>query len=350
MVVMRYDGMGDLVMSSGMLRELRRLLPQARITLVCRTPWAAWMRTCPWVDEVLDVENSFPRRFNEIRRMLELFRFARRRLWKRQFEVLLNPGTHHSYSHSRPFTWFSGAPVRIGWNDPDWTGCTTIGLLSHSLPFPNTWHEVDKCFAMLEALDLAPTGRRLETWWTPEEESEGRAWTDRLRNSPTRRLIAVGLAGSDGPKRWPRESFLDAINSLATKADAAFVAFGGRDVADACAWLTARSTAPIAYLGAERPLGLNWSVIAKCDLYLGNDTGFAHMAAAAKVPTVVIMGLPVSARPGSRGDPANVRPYDTPCRVIRPPADTPPDVGVDATRVRVDEVVQAAAEMLGLPR
>lgn len=45
--VLRPDGIGDMVLTTGMLRALRRQLPATRITLICQTPWASWMRACP---------------------------------------------------------------------------------------------------------------------------------------------------------------------------------------------------------------------------------------------------------------------------------------------------------------
>src|SRR4051812_45012345 len=93
--VLRPDGIGDMVLTTGMLRELRRQLPETRITLICQTAWASWMRTCPWVDDVIDVEMTSGG-IREPRRVFELLRFVKR-VWPLDLEVLAQPGTLYWY-------------------------------------------------------------------------------------------------------------------------------------------------------------------------------------------------------------------------------------------------------------
>ncbi len=346
--ILRYDGMGDMVLTSGMLRELRRNLPDARITMICRTPWADWMRTCPWVDEVVDIELAFPARFYEQRRVLRLFHFARRRLWPLELEVLLQPGTFYWYFKSRALAWFSGAPVRMCWEDPAWGVDTGARFHTHVLPYPQGWHETEKCFRMLEAMGLKPEGRRLDTWWTEAEADQAARFALKIR-AGHRRLVALGLACSEEPRRWPPERYLEVIRRTAQQEDVVFMALGGCDVADTCAWLATQAPGLVTYLGQDLPLGVIWAAIAKCDLYLGNDTGFTHMAAAARVPVVDIRGLPIGARLGTRGDPSHTGPHDTVCRIIRPPSGTPPEAPLDARLVPVAPVLAATLELLRLP-
>ena len=343
--VLRYDGMGDMVLTSGMLRELRRCVPNAKITMICRTPWAAWMRTCPWVDQVLDLEMTFPTRFYEQRRVLQLLRFARREIWPLELDVLLQPGTLYWYFNSRALAWFTGAPVRACWEDPNWGVDTGGGFHTHNLPFPNAWHETDKCYRMLEAVGLNPQGRHLECWWTEQEGSAAAELAHNARNG-RRQLVALGLACSEEPRRWPKERFLEVIRAVSRERNVSFMAFGGLDVAETCHWLAGQVPDQVCYLGPKHTLGTLWAAIAQCDLYLGNDTGFTHMAAAARVPVVDIRGLPVGARLGTRGDPCHTGPYDTICRVVRPPAGTPVDAPLDAKLVPVEPVLTATLELL----
>lgn len=341
--VLRPDGMGDIVLTSGMLRELRRQLPAARITLICQTKWAAWMRTCPWVDDVIDVRMKAPEGLRAPQRIFELARFVNR-VWPLNLEVILQPGTLRRYAPSRALAWFSGAPVRLCWEDSE-AGVDTGGALhTLSLAYPNGMHETEKCFRMLQAMGLESTGRRLDTWWTVENARRGEEIARRARGH-RRKLVALGLAGSEPQKRWPRESYLEVIRAVAAKRDAAFLALGGSDVADTCRWLSQRAP-EVTYVGDSAPLGALWSAIAQCDLYLGNDTGFMHMAAAARIPVVVVIGVAEGAPPGTRGDAARTGPYDTPARVIRPPAESSSDFRIDAALVPVHSVAAATIELL----
>lgn len=314
--VLRPDGMGDIVLTSGMLRELRRQLPNTRISLICQAQWAPWMRTCPWVDDVIDVRMSSSSALPEPRRLIELSRFMKR-TWPLDLEVLIHPGTLYWYVASRALAWFSGAPLRMCWEDPDAGIDTGAALHTHTLPYANGLHETEKCFLMLEAMGLEASGRRLDKWWTAADEQAGSVITDRAKNG-RRKLVALGLAASEPRKRWPRERYLEVIRDLADRTDTAFLALGGRDVRDTCRWLSERVPGIVSYAGHDQPLGALWAAIAQCDLYLGNDTGFMHMASAARVPVVVVIGVPEGAPPGTRGDIAQTGPHDTVFRVVRP--------------------------------
>jgi ADP-heptose:LPS heptosyltransferase len=336
--------MGDIVLTTGLLRELRRQLPAARITLICQASWADWMRTCPWVDDVVDVDVSSPGVLSDPKRLFELFRFVTR-VWPLELEVLVQPGTLYEYVPSRALALFTGAPVRLCWEDP-LAGVDTGGKLhTRVLAFPNDSHESDKCFQMLAAMGLESHGRRLAAWWTPEDARRGEEITRGAKNG-RRKLVALGLAASEPRKRWPRHRYLEVVRDLAERDDVAFLALGGSDVAETCSWLSRQAPGVVAYPGERLPLGVIWAAIARCDLYLGNDTGLMHMAAAARIPVVVVIEVAAGARAGTPGDMSQTGPYDTPSRIVRPPAGTPSDAGLPIGLVPAEAVVAATRELV----
>ena len=344
--VLRPDGMGDIVLTTGMLRELRQQLPATRITFICQSQWAQWMRTCPWIDDVVSVEVTSPsERFREARQLLELSRFMKR-VWPLDLEVVVQPGTFRSYRSSRALAWFSGAPVRLCWEDPA-AGVDTGGQLhTHSLPYPNSWHQTDKCFRLLEVMGVEARTGHLATWWTSDDELLGEE-TARQTRKGRQYLIALGLAASLPSKRWPRERYVEVIRRVVDSHDASFLALGGPDVADTCRWMATQVPNAVTYAGERLPLGAIWASIARCDLYLGNDTGFMHMAAAAHIPVVAVVGIPEGAG-GGPDDLLPTGPYDTVSRVVRPPAGAADRNEKNAALVSVDAVAKATLELLEL--
>lgn len=342
--------MGDIVLTSGLLRELRRQLPQTRITFICQSEWAHWMRTCPWVDEVLDVAVTTSGRFREPKRLWSMFDFVRR-VWPLRLEVVLQPGTLFEYVPSRTLAWFSGAPVRVCWEDAKAGVDTGGGLHTRVLDFANEWHETDKCFRLLEAVGLEAEGRRLAAWWTPEDAERADVWARTARRARPE-LVVICLAASEARKRWPPERYLELVRRLRAERNAAFLVLGGPDVAEACRELAAQAPDDVTWLGDRLPLGAVWATIAKCDLFVGNDTGFMHMAAAAEIPVVAVIGLSASAPPGLPRAPSSTGPAGDPAvtRVILPPAGTSPDAPLDAALVPLEPVLEAALELLHASR
>jgi heptosyltransferase-2 len=60
------------------------------------------------------------------------------------------------------------------------------------------------------------------------------------------------------------------------------------------------------------------AVLEQCDLYVGNDTGPLHIAAAAGTPVVVVMSHPLGGDPTWRYSPDRFGPRGVPSRIIRP--------------------------------
>lgn len=127
--------------------------------------------------------------------------------------------------------------------------------------------------------------------WT---DDAAEAAADRLLPSD-RPILAIGPTANWPGKVWPAERFADCIADLTAPtgilADAAVAVFGGPDEQD--------QAAPI--LGAipeDRRIDLVGKVdlvtIAAClrrsRLYIGNDSGLMHMAAAAGAPTLGLFG------------------------------------------------------------
>lgn len=59
-LIIKLGALGDILLADGALRDIRLHHPNARIDIMVRAPYAALMRACPWVDEVM-VDDNAPR-------------------------------------------------------------------------------------------------------------------------------------------------------------------------------------------------------------------------------------------------------------------------------------------------
>jgi heptosyltransferase III len=159
-------------------------------------------------------------------------------------------------------------------------------------PLPEVEHEADH---LLERLSLSgipvpsPDKRSIDLQLT---EKEHRQATDWLRNCLGEQLIrmpliAVGPGSKSPSKMWPEERFADLGKHLINESGLYPIIFGGpedRDLgqrlisiwgsgANACGELSVRQAA---------------AAMTNCCLYIGNDTGTMHLAAAAGVTCVAI--------------------------------------------------------------
>lgn len=117
--------------------------------------------------------------------------------------------------------------------------------------------------------------------------------------------IHPGGAGLNGVKRWPVERFAHVADELVDRFGARILLFGGPDETELARTIEGRMRHPAVNLAGDMPLLTSFAIIATCDLYVGNDSGLLHAAAALGTPYVGVYGptspanfQPVPARKG----------------------------------------------------
>jgi len=339
-VVRGANWVGDAAMTVPALRELRRVLPGARITLATR-PWAeALFAGAGFVDEVVAVSES---------------KSSARSVWDdarewraRRFDLaVLFP---NSFAPA-----LSAALARI----PFRVGYATQGrgaLLTHPLPVPE-WrsrrHEIFYYLNVVAGLERALRG---------SSEVETREPDSSLAVGEDRRREALALLGESGErdsrplvalcpgstnsraKRWPSERFAALADMLAERSGARVLLVGALEELDI--------SEEVARLARSRPLVLTGrtnlaqtaALLSAADLLVTNDTGPAHVAAAVGCPVVVIFGPT---------NPETTRPFSALAEVVRKPPECAPcmlrDCPIDhrcMTAITAEDVFGHAARAL----
>lgn len=159
---------------------------------------------------------------------------------------------------------------------------------------------------------------------------------------PQARRIAVGAGASYGSaKCWPPERFAEALNRLQMESDAEVILFGTPTEAKVSGAIAAGlRRAPIDLTGKTTIADLP-ALLSHCHMFLGNDSGAMHVAAAVGLPVVAIFGPtdPLGTAPVTpRSSIVQERPYCSPCFLRHCPTDHRCMTGISA------EAVEAAAK------
>jgi heptosyltransferase II len=163
--------------------------------------------------------------------------------------------------------------------------------------------------------------------------------------------IAVGAGASYGSaKCWPPERFSAALNQFVRERDTDVILFGTPTEATVSEAIRAKlERAPIDLTGKTAIADLP-ALLSQCDLFLGNDSGAMHVAAAVGLPVVAIFGPtdPDGTAPVTpRATVVQERSYCSPCFLRRCPTDhrcmtaVTPAMAEAAMRARWVEVASA---------
>ena len=116
---MRLDEIGDVVMTTPFLRELRRNLPGAWITLAVKPSLFNLVELCPYVNEVLTYEKELQKSvaFALLRHHWRDIKSAVAFSRKQPYDLAIVPRWDTDYYNASYLAYFSGAPWRIGYSE-----------------------------------------------------------------------------------------------------------------------------------------------------------------------------------------------------------------------------------------
>lgn len=301
---------GDAVLSTGILDQLVRAHPGIRVTVACGPAAAGLFLHVPGLEQVVAMKKR-PLTLH----WLELWRASVGRRWD----------------------------IAV-----DLRGSAITGLLRADRRIVRRGgrkgvHRVAELGALL-GLDPPPLPRV----WTSQAEQD----SARRRIPPGAPVIGLGPTANWPGKVWPPEKFVALFDALASgplpgARVAIFAGPGEAERAGADAVLRALPQRRAIDLAGNLSLTEAAACLARCDLYVGNDSGLMHLAAAAGAPTLGLFGpSPPEEYAPAGPNAAFVRTPETMAELISRPGYNHRTTGTLMGTLSVDAVVAAARALL----
>ncbi len=273
--VLRANGLGDLMFALPAFAALRGAYPSAEIVLLAREMHRELLlgRPSP-LDRVLAVPRSRGVNGNELATddipQLERF-FAEMR--EERFDLALQ--LHGGGRFSNPFLLRLGARVTAGMKTTD------AAPLDLVLPYVYLQHEVLRYLEVVAMVGARPTSVEPELAVTEADI----AAAFRVMPEAVQPLVAIHPGASDPRRRWPPRRFAALADELAAKG-ATIVLVGGRDEAEATGRCAAAMRHSPLDLAGRLSLTALVGLLARCSLFIGDDSGPLHLARAVGTATV----------------------------------------------------------------
>ena len=357
-LLLRLDGIGDVVLNASLIRELRRFFPQSWITLVVQPQVYKLVELCPYVNEVLTCGGAMSRYFYPIQAQWRAVRLVWRHLWGRRFDLALVPRWGADSSGAPFAAYYSGATWRVGYSERSnaLRQAANRGydrLFTHVLLDSALKHEVEHNLDVLRFLGGQVSSPALELWLSREDEQ----WAEEALGGREARseglLIAFGFGASSRHRSWPAANFVQLARRLNAKADCRFVLLGGAGQEAEGDEIQHGLDREALSLAGKTTLRQAAALLKRCDLFIGSDSALMHLAAAAGKPVVMISCHPASGDPYHTNSPEFFRPWTESYHVCQPAAPIPPCKGGCGSRdphcilgVTVDQVESAATALL----
>jgi heptosyltransferase-2 len=325
---------GDAILTTPAVRAIRKNFPDAEVSILAK-PWVVPVfHNNPDIDHIL-VYDSHARHKGwsgkvRLSRSLRKSNFDLAVLLQNAFEAAL-------------LAYLAGIPVRLGYKTDGRHLLLTHGV--HLEPRLKEIHEVEYYLGILEGAGLRSDGRDLSLHVSEKESDEAEAFLSEYKINSAQPLVGVSPGATYGPaKRWFPERFAALCNRLQETSGAGVVILGGPDDAAVGDQVSRSMKAPPVNLCGKTTLRQAVSIIDRCRLFVTNDSGLMHVAAALDIPLVAIFGStnPVTTGPsGSKSHIVRVPMDCSPCLKPRCPEDHR-----CMEEISVDQVYEAAAALL----
>ncbi len=312
-IVRMPNWIGDLVMATPVLTDLRNKFPGAEITAMCKKPICELLEKDPEIDEIF----CFTKPQN---------RFFEKRIEKRNIISKLRTGKYdlgilltNSFSSAWWF-WQGKVKNRLGYD-----GNFRNFLLDYPIEKnKEEEHQVEFYKKLLQPLGIKTSKTKPHLYLTEEELNESKELLKHHGYSFDKPLIGVNPTAQYGSaKCWPKEKYSKVVKDLVESRDCFVVCFGDDKsfkIVKEIASFMPKNVIDLAGVTSIRELAC---LIKQCSVFLTNDSGPMHIADALGVPVIAIFGStnPKRTGPYSGGTIISANTECSPCYLRKCPID-----------------------------
>lgn len=283
---------GDTVITLPTIKGIRGIFPRAHLAVLVNHHLSPLFKQCAFVDEIITYPQG--RGFDLVLKE----RVLAKSISQRQFDLaVILPRSFRSAL----IPYLSGIPFRIGFSN-----LQRKVLLTHRLDEGEevlACHQVEYYYHIARSLG-ATQSCELPTLMVGKEEQEwAQAFLKNAGFDENHLLIGINPGSTYGTaKCWFSERYLELARRLIRRAHATIILVGGKDNALLINHIASNLNGHIIEAVGEDLLHLA-ALVKGCHLFITNDTGPMHIAAAVGTPVVALFGStnPVTTSPLGKG-------------------------------------------------
>lgn len=275
-LIVRTDRLGDVVLSTPVINNLRLFYPKAHIAFMCRPYTRGALEGNPKLDEVIVYD-----KYGKQKSLWASIKFSFY-LRKKKFDIVF---ILHPTNRVHWITFLAGIPKRIGWNKK--LSVLLTKRVKHRKQ-EGKKHELEYTLDLIREVDIPIKSK--DTYFPITSSAMVRV--EQLLKSKGiekgEKFIVIHPSASCVSKRWPEENFLEVIKGLRKRLSFKIVVitsesekgFGEKLVSETGV-IDLRGSLNISEVGC---------LLRQATLFISNDSGPVHIADSLNTPVISIFG------------------------------------------------------------
>ncbi|HRP07599.1 MAG TPA: glycosyltransferase family 9 protein [Gemmatimonadales bacterium] len=269
-LLVRFSSIGDIVLTTPVIRAIRQRHPDAHIAMVVREDMADLVRHNPRLDQVITWQHRSP--------LGPLVERIRQTDWTHRLDL-------HGSLRSRRLRLMVGG---------EWQGYPKHRIRRTALIATgrrmggSLGHVVERYAEAAASLGITLDDLPAELFVSVEAEEKARAFLAGHGLGRQRRLVALVPGAAHFTKRWPPEYWTDLAARLSVKDD--LVILGGPAEREVAATMVAAAGRAAASAAGDFSLLGSAALLRQSAAAVAGDTGLMHMATAVGTPVIALYG------------------------------------------------------------
>jgi ADP-heptose:LPS heptosyltransferase/glycosyltransferase involved in cell wall biosynthesis len=264
-LIIKLRGIGDTILATPLISEIRKNFPKSNVTALVRRSSEKILHKNPDVDEILLYEEK----------LIGYIKLVRK-LQRMKIDLALCP---HASFRSALLSYLSRSKERVVNNFSGPNYFATVKRPISKIPKSAIERDLD----CLRSLEIEPHERNTRMYFGEEDK-------EKVSHLFRRGKLSVGfsIGASREEKKWNLENFARVIDGLKEK-DVQMILFSSsNDERESDSLFRMVSSSFNSY----KPKSIQELAagLARCDLYIGNDSGPLHVAVAVGTPTIALFG------------------------------------------------------------
>lgn len=277
-LIVRTDRIGDLLLSTPVIKALRDSYPNAYIAVMV-SPYAKdIVEGNPYCDGIISYDKE-----GKHKSWQRTLKFSRN-LKKKKFDlaVILHPTNRVHW-----VAFLAGIPKRVGYGRK--CGFLLTDKIKHSKHLGEK-HELEYNLDLIRYLGIHPKDKSLFMPLNPDSQKQIEELFEELGINNNDRLLAIHPGASCSSKIWQNSRFAEVADKLIEKYGFKVLVVSGLKDIPLARNVIKLMRYPAIDLAGKTSVSQLASVLKRCQLFISNDSGPVHIASALGVPVISIFG------------------------------------------------------------